>query len=124
MIMKVLSILFLLLLLPLSLFGQKETADSIRAVKTDSLQQVFHSGEHDLFFMPGAQTMEQGTFAFTVYEIIFYNFTYAITSTTQIGLSFPFPAIRHFEDGLTLSAKQNVYDSHYFCASLFGAFAL
>lgn len=71
--------------------------------------QEYKPGDHELFLMPTAYTMPQGTSYITNYELFLLNYSYAITSSTHIGIFSMFPITDRFINTITLGVKQ-----HYF----------
>lgn len=108
---------FILFIFPNFLQAQ-ENLDSL------SNQNNYIPGDHELFFMPTAYTMEQGRAYFSDYELFFLNFTYAPTSSTHIGAFILFPITSSFGESFSIGAKQNYYKSQYFQGALWGSFTL
>ncbi|HEX2982897.1 MAG TPA: hypothetical protein VHO28_05065 [Ignavibacteriales bacterium] len=113
------TILILFVILPAVIFAQ-DVKDGGSVRRADSLRQVRHVGEQGLIIMPGARTLPQGVFAVDVFGIVSYNFLYAVTPSTQIGLFSLIPVVPDFEYTVTLNVKQNVYESCYFSAAAYG----
>jgi hypothetical protein len=91
---------------------------------SETVHYIYQPGDHELFLMPTAYTMEQGSAYFSSFELIFLNFTYAPTSTTHIGAFFLFPVTSSFLETITLGLKQNYYRSDYFQSALWGSYTI
>jgi len=72
--------------------------------------------------MPTAYTMPAGNSYFEDYELLFLNFTTAVTNRTHIGAFTFFPITPEFLESFTLGVKQNVYASEKFGAAVFGSY--
>ena len=84
--------------------------------------QQYRLGDHELFFMPTAETMPKDSSYFAVHELFVLNYTYAVTGRTHVSALMVFPittdAIRTFSIGV----KQNYFRSQYFQGAVFGTF--
>jgi len=68
----------------------------------------FWAGDQSLFFMPTAYTMPKGSHAFTVYEVAYWQYTYALTNSTHLSASTFMPlAINGLVPGFAAGIKQN-----------------
>jgi hypothetical protein len=72
--------------------------------------QEYQVGDHELLLMPTAYTMETGQSYFSDYELVFLNYTYAVTPSTHVGIFTLFPITSDFLETLTLGAKQKYID--------------
>lgn len=97
--------------------------DSLR-VKTDSLEQVYRPGDHELFLMPTAYTMPENGSYFSDYELFLLNYTYGATPRTHIGAMTIFPVTTEFLETFTLGLKQNYYKSEEFNAAFWGTYTI
>jgi hypothetical protein len=68
--------------------------------------QEYQVGDHELLLMPTAYTMESGQSYFSDYELVFLNYTYAVTPSTHLGIFTLFPITGTFLETVTLGAKQ------------------
>lgn len=64
-------------------------------------------GDHELLLMSTAYTMPSSNSYFTVYEVVFLNYVYALSNTTHIGAFTLFPIVSEALETLTLGVKQN-----------------
>lgn len=97
-----------------------------RAQDSDSLPSPdqYRPGDHELFLMPTAYTMEAGSGYFSDYELFLLNFTYAPTSQTHIGVMTLFPITKDFVESITLGVKQNYLRSDNVQAALWGSYTI
>jgi len=89
-------------------------------IETDSTPPdgAYRVGDHELFIMPTAYTMEAGQFYFTNYELLFLNYTYAPTNTTHLGAFTLFPIVAEFLETITFGLKQQLFSVDYVKAAL------
>ena len=73
--------------------------------------QVYESGDHELALMPTAYHMEKGQSYFTDWELVFLNYTYAITNKTHVSILSLFPMTTEFTNSLTLGIKHQYLNS-------------
>lgn len=95
--MKIITVLVVVLLLVTSLFGRE-----------------YRAGDHELFIMPTAYTMPAGSFYFTDYELVFLNFTTALTNRTHAGFFTLFPITKDFLETFSLGLKHNYFRTNSF----------
>ncbi len=68
----------------------------------------FWAGDQSLFFMPTAYTMPKGSHAFTMYEVMYWQYTYALTNSTHLSASTFMPFfINGVVQGFAAGVKQN-----------------
>jgi hypothetical protein len=84
--------------------------------------QNYQTGDHELFIMPTAYTMEAGKSYFSDYELIFINYTYAVTNTTHLSAFSLFPVTKDFLETFTFGAKQQYLNNEAFKAALWATF--
>jgi hypothetical protein len=84
----------------------------------------YSPGDHELFLMPTAYTMNEGDAYFSDYELFFLNFTYAPTSRTHVGVMTLFPITNDFVETVTLGLKQNYVRTRNFEAALWGSYTI
>ncbi|TFG99137.1 MAG: hypothetical protein E4H13_09160 [Calditrichales bacterium] len=84
--------------------------------------QEYQAGDHEMFLMPTAMTMPEGNSYLTDYELVLLNYTYAVTSTTHIGVFSLFPIVPEFLETITLGAKQNYYQSEKLNAAVWATY--
>lgn len=101
--------------------SKMEYSETARADSIEKGAQIFKPGDHELIYMPTAYTMPAKHGYFTDYELLFLNFTYAVTSSTHIGALLFFPISDAFYEFFTLGIKQNYYSSEYFSSAVWGA---
>ena len=77
------------------------------------IAQEYQVGDHELLIMPTAYTMEAGQSYFSDYELVFLNYTYAVTPSTHLGIFTLFPITKDFLETVTLGAKQKYIDSEF-----------
>lgn len=114
---RIYAVTIILALVTTGARGQAETA-------TDSVRNPYQPGDHELFIMPTAYTMDAGQAYFSDYELIFLNVTFAATSTTHIGAFFLFPVTTDFLETVTLGVKQNYFQSDQFSSALWGSYTI
>ncbi len=86
-----------------------------------SQENSYSIGDHELMAQPTAYTMPQGNSYFTVYEGFILNYTYAVSSSTHLGLLVAFPiTVDLITDSFTLGAKQNYFKYGIVQSALFG----
>ena len=68
--------------------------------------QEYQVGDHELFLMPTAETMPKGSSYIANYEVILINYTYALTSSTHIGVFTIVPVTSDLLKTVTLIVKQ------------------
>ena len=68
--------------------------------------QEYQPGDHELLIMPTAYTMEKGQSYFSDYELVFLNYSYAVSSGTHLAVFTLFPVTADFLETLTFGAKQ------------------
>jgi hypothetical protein len=82
----------------------------------------YRPGDHELFIMPTAYTMEDNQWYLSDYELFLLNFTYAASPNTHIGIFTLFPMTSDFLRTITLGVKQNYMRSEDFQAALWGTY--
>jgi hypothetical protein len=80
--------------------------------------QDYKVGDHELLIMPTAYTMEAGDSYLTNYELFFLNYTYAVTSSTHLGIFTLFPITSEFLKTITFGLKQKYIDGDFINAAL------
>jgi hypothetical protein len=77
-------------------------------VSAEQETDIFWPGDQSLFFMPTAYTMPQGSHAFTMYEVIYWQYTYALTNSTHLSASTFMPFfVSGVVEGFAAGIKQN-----------------
>lgn len=71
----------------------------------------YEVGDHELFLMPTAITIPQGTSYFSDYELLFLNYTFSVTDRTSFSAFSLFPIVSDFMQTITISAKHNYFQS-------------
>lgn len=87
-------------------------------VNADAQDNRYRAGDHEMFFMPTAYTMNSGDYYFTDYELLSLNFTYALTSSTHIGVFSVLPLDNNFMDYAAVGIKQKYLNFPMFKAAL------
>lgn len=117
--------LTILLLVACSCLASAQEAGYAERIRVaDSIRQANGVGMHELWFAPKARTLPAGHSSLTIYEVFTFNYIYAATSSTQLGLFFIPPIVEGFQNMITLNVKQNIYDSQNFSAAAWGAINL
>jgi hypothetical protein len=80
--------------------------------------QEYQVGDHELLLMPTAYTMEVGQSYFADYELVFLNYTYAVTPSTHVGIFTLFPITKEFLETVTLGVKQKYIDGDYITSAV------
>jgi len=80
--------------------------------------QEYQVGDHELLLMPTAYTMETGQSYFSDYELVFLNYTYAVTPSTHLGIFTLFPITSDFLETITLGAKQKYLSGDFVSGAL------
>lgn len=114
-------ILIFIIINAVSIYSQNHETDA----KIDSEKTIvnkYMSGDHELFIMPTASTMPEGSVYLTDYELILLNLTFAPTNSTHIGLFTIFPMYTEFYKTLTFGAKQRYYTSENFSSAVFASY--
>ena len=84
--------------------------------------QDYMVGDHELLIMPTAYTMEAGDSYLTNYELFFLNYTYAVTSSTHLGIFTLFPITSEFLKTITFGLKQKYIDGDFINAALWSSY--
>jgi hypothetical protein len=78
----------------------------------------YQVGDHELLFMPTAYTMEVSQSYFSDYELVFLNYTYAVTPSTHLGIFTLFPITKEFLETVTLGVKQKYLNSDFVSSAI------
>jgi hypothetical protein len=84
--------------------------------------QQYLPGDNELFIMPTAYTMPVSNSYFSDYELIFLNYSYAVTPTTHISILSLFPITTQFYETFTFGIKQHIITYNSLQSSLYGVF--
>jgi len=68
----------------------------------------YRTGDHELFLMPTAYTIPEGTSFLADYELIFLNYSISPEAGSQLGVYSLFPISAEFLDSFVLQAKQKL----------------
>ena len=80
---------------------------------TNLIAQEYQVGDHELLLMPTAFTMEKGKSYISDYELVFLNYTYAVSSRTHLGVFTLFPVTKDFIETTTLGFKQKFTNAEF-----------
>lgn len=101
--------LFILLFLLLSLISNIYSQDYL-------------PGDNELLLMPTAYTMPVKNSYFSNYEIFLLNYSYAITSTTHLGVFSLFPVTTRFYETLSFGIKQKFLTYESLQSAFYGTY--
>jgi len=89
---------------------------------TNLFAQEYQPGDHELLLMPTAYTMEKGQSYFSDYELVFLNYSYAVSSGTHLAVFTMFPVTTDFLETLTFGAKQLYVNDDFVKAAVWVTF--
>lgn len=109
--------------------SRKTDTDSLKSasIKNDSidisyLPKNYRPGDHELFIMPTAYTMKEGMAYFSDYELLWLNYTYAITNSTHLSVFSMFPFTADAFEFVTFGMKQRYLSTKSTHSALWGAY--
>jgi hypothetical protein len=81
------------------------------SVFAQDASEPYFAGDQSLLIMPTAYTMPKGSSAFTDYELIVIQYSYAIGNRTHLSAMSAFPISAELMRSLTIGVKQNYFKS-------------
>jgi len=84
--------------------------------------QEYLPGDNELLLMPTAYTMPESNSYFSDYELFLLNYSYAVSSSTHIGVFSLFPIVKRFYETASFGMKQKLISNELLQSSIYGTY--